>query len=121
MSKIALVVDDSQVIREVVGFTLGTADFEILYAANGNEALDISQNTKIDLLITDLHMPQMNGTELIWHIRQSSRYKNLPAIMLTTETGQGHKQQARQAGATAWIVKPFVPEQLFEALKKVLR
>ncbi len=121
MQRKVLVVDDSKVIREVVGFTLETDNYKVFYAENGQEALQHLQHNSIDLLITDLHMPVMDGNNLIKHVRKLEKYKKMPILMLTTESKKAKKMEAKHAGATGWIVKPFVPDKLKAAIKKVLR
>lgn len=121
MKRTIVVVDDSQIIRDVTGFTLEANNFDVLYAADGQEALSFFDGRRIDLLITDLYMPEMNGHTLIKKVREIDNYKTLPILMVTTESNFAQKQQAKTAGATGWIVKPFVPEKLLAAINKVIR
>ena len=121
MKKTILIVDDSESIREVVAFTLENAGFDVLIASDGTEGTDFLDGRNIDLIITDLHMPKMNGIEFIKHVRNIEDYKRIPILFLTTESQTSKKAEAKAAGATGWIIKPFVPNKLLAALKKVLR
>jgi two-component system chemotaxis response regulator CheY len=121
MAKTILIVDDSESIREVVSFTLENAGFNVLVGVDGKDALKFLDGRQIDLLITDLHMPEMNGIELIKKVRDNEDYKHIPILFLTTESQKEKKMEAKSAGATGWIIKPFVPVKLLEALSKVMR
>ena len=121
MGKKILIVDDSESIREVVSFTLENAGHNVLVGNDGKDALKFLDGTKIDLIITDLHMPEMDGIELIKEVRKREDYKFIPILFLTTESQTAKKMEAKQAGATGWIVKPFVPEKLIAAINKVVR
>lgn len=121
MGKQILIVDDSESIREVVSFTLENAGHDVMVAVDGDDALKFLDGRSIDLIITDLHMPNMNGIELIKEVRQADQYKRIPILFLTTESQAAKKMEAKNAGATGWIIKPFVPAKLLAALKKVLR
>ncbi len=121
MEKNILIVDDSESIREVVGFTLTNAGHKVQVAVDGVDALRYFDGSKIDLVVTDLHMPNMDGIELIKKVREMEAYKFIPILFLTTESQQTKKEEAKNAGATGWIVKPFVPEKLLAAISKVVR
>jgi two-component system, chemotaxis family, chemotaxis protein CheY len=121
MGKQILIVDDSESIREVVTFTLENASHIVTKAVDGQDALSKLNGEKYDLIITDLHMPNMDGIELIRNVRATEQYKFIPILFLTTESQAAKKQEARDAGATGWIVKPFVPEKLLAAINKVVR
>ncbi len=121
MGKTILIVDDSESIREVVRFTLENAGYAVLVAADGKDALKFLDGREIDLLITDLHMPEMDGIELIKNVRNDDSYKRIPILFLTTESQKEKKMEAKTAGATGWIIKPFVPAKLLAALNKVIR
>ena len=121
MEKTIVIVDDSESIREVVGFTLTNAGHKVLTAVDGKDALKFFKGDKVDLVVTDLHMPEMDGIELIKEIRNREDYKFVPILFLTTESQQAKKMEAKEAGATGWIVKPFVPEKLLAAISKVVR
>ncbi len=121
MGKTIVIVDDSESIREVVKFTLDNEGHTVLVGNDGNDALKFFDGRDLDLLITDLHMPNMNGIELIKEVRNKDSYKRMPILFLTTESQAEKKQEAKEAGATGWIVKPFVPAKLIEAINKVVR
>ncbi|MCK5823176.1 MAG: response regulator [Bacteroidales bacterium] len=121
MSKKILIVDDSESIREIVSFTLENAGHDVVKAIDGQDALTFLNGDNFDLIITDLHMPNMNGIELIKKIRKSEPYKFTPILFLTTESQTEKKMEAKNAGATGWIVKPFMPAKLLEAVNKVTR
>ena len=121
MPKNVLVVDDSESIREVVGYTLENEGYSVIKGINGLDALSKCHDHEFDLVITDLYMPEMDGLEFIRTLRKSSRYEHIPVLFLTTESQLAKKDEARAAGATGWIVKPFVPEKLINVVKRVLR
>ena len=119
MKKFVLTVDDSRTIREMVGFTLKNAGFEVLEAEDGVQALELLKTNQPDVIITDLNMPNMDGLTLIKHIRELAKFKSTPILMLTTEYTDEKKAAGREAGATGWLVKPFNPEKLLQVLGKV--
>jgi two-component system chemotaxis response regulator CheY len=121
MGKTILIVDDSESIREVVNFTLVNEGHNVLVGEDGEDALKHLNGQAIDLVITDLHMPKKDGIELIKNIRDMSEYQRIPILFLTTESQQAKKVEAKDAGATGWIVKPFVPAKLISAINKVMR
>ena len=122
MTKKILIVDDSESIRSLLKYNLETGGYETVVAKDGLEALKIIENNDdFNLLLTDLHMPNMNGLELIEKVRKYDRLKFLPILFLTTETNIDMKQRAKNAGATGWIVKPFQSEKLIKTIRKVLR
>jgi len=120
MARKVLIVDDSDSIREVVQFTLETEGFDVLVGVDGQDALKFLNGDKIDLIITDLHMPNMDGIELIKEVRKIDAYKMIPILFLTTESQTEKKMEAKAAGATGWLIKPFVPAKLIGAVNKVL-
>jgi two-component system chemotaxis response regulator CheY len=119
MAKMILTVDDSVSMRQLVSFALSAAGYNVMEAGNGAEAV-AKLSASIDMVITDLNMPKMDGIELITHIRTKSAHKHIPIIMLTTESQPARKEAAKAAGATGWMVKPFRPEQLLAAVSRVL-
>ncbi len=121
MSKTIMTADDSSSVRQMVSFTLKQAGYSVVEAINGNDAISKLKTTPIQMLISDLNMPGMDGIELIKQVRAMPQYKFIPIIMLTTESQADMKQKGKAAGATGWIVKPFQPEQLLSVIKKVLR
>lgn len=119
MSKKALTVDDSKTMREMVSFTLKSAGFEVIEAEDGQHALSVLGDQPVDVIITDLNMPNMNGIELIKALRDKPSYKFTPILMLTTESDDSKKNEGKTAGATGWIVKPFNPEKLVQVVNKM--
>jgi two-component system, chemotaxis family, chemotaxis protein CheY len=120
MAKTILIVDDSESIREVVSFTLENEGYGVLSAIDGKDALRFLDGRDIELVITDLHMPNMNGIELIKEVRNMDTYSRIPILFLTTESQSAKKMEAKDAGATGWIIKPFVPAKLIAAINKVI-
>lgn len=120
MGKLIMTADDSASIRQMVSFTLKQAGYEVVTAEDGQDALDKLKEAAANMLITDLNMPNMDGIELIRQVRQTPAFKFMPIIMLTTESQAAKKQEAKAAGASGWIVKPFKPDQLVGVVKKVL-
>jgi two-component system chemotaxis response regulator CheY len=119
VSKNALVVDDSLVIRKLVSQTLEGAGFEVVQAVNGKEALEKARGCKFSLVITDMNMPVMNGLEFIKELRSDPAYRFTPMVFLTTEMDPQVRGQARDAGATAWIQKPFHPDKVLSVVQRV--
>jgi len=121
MAKTILIADDSESMRDVVSYTLVNAGYKVLAGIDGKDAMKYLDGSPIDLVVTDLHMPNMDGIELIKNIRSNPAYQYIPIIFLTTESQQNKKDEAKAAGATGWIVKPFVPEKLLATIQKVIR
>lgn len=121
MSKIIMTADDSASVRQMVSFTLKQAGYDVIEAVDGQDALNKISGSTVDLLLTDLNMPNMDGIELTRQVRALSEYRFLPIILLTTESQAEKKQEGKAAGATGWIVKPFKPDQLVGVVKKVLK
>ncbi|HAH10723.1 MAG TPA: response regulator [Alphaproteobacteria bacterium] len=119
MTKHIMAVDDSKTMRDMVSFTLRNAGFQVSEAEDGKAALNALSSAKVDAVITDLNMPNMDGVSLIKALRADPRYKTTPILMLTTESDPAKKSEGRDAGATGWLVKPFNPEKLVETVKKV--
>ena len=115
-----LTVDDTASMRQMISFTLNSVGHKVIQAADGQEALQVLQGEKIDLVIADVNMPNMDGITLVKSLRALTDYKFTPILMLTTESHEAKRQQGKVAGATGWIVKPFNPEQLLTVVKKVL-
>jgi two-component system chemotaxis response regulator CheY len=120
MAKVIMTADDSASIRQMVAFTLKQSGYEVVQAVDGQDALQQLATRKVDMLITDLNMPNLDGIGLIKGVRALASCKFIPIVMLTTESQDSKKQEGRAAGATGWIVKPFKPEQLLAVVKKVL-
>lgn len=119
MSKSALVVDDSLVIRKLVAKTLEGAGFAVAQAANGKEAVELARGQAFTLVVTDLNMPVMNGLELIKELRAQEGHRYTPIVFLTTEVDAELQSEAKSAGATAWIQKPFQPEKVLSVVQKI--
>lgn len=121
MGKVIMIVEDSATMRQMVGFTLKRNGYEVIEAEDGNDALGKINGSTINMIITDLNMPNMDGLEFIRNVRQNPSCKYTPIIMLTTESQETKKSEGRAAGATGWIVKPFSPEQLMAVVQKVIK
>jgi two-component system, chemotaxis family, chemotaxis protein CheY len=121
MSKTIVVVDDSESIRELVGLTLENSGYKIEKGIDGRDALQIFDGREVNLVITDLNMPHLDGISLIKEIRNKAGYSAIPILVLTTESQASKKEEAKAAGATGWIVKPFVAEKLLAVVQKVIR
>ena len=120
MAKTILAVDDSASIRQMVAFTLKGAGYEVIEAVDGQDALDKANIHKVNLVLTDINMPRMDGFKLLELLRKLAHYKTVPILMLTTESGDEIKAKGRAAGATGWLVKPFDPKRLLEVIGKVI-
>jgi len=119
MSKI-LAVDDSASLRQMVCFTLKEAGHEVVEASDGAEALEYARGAGVDLVISDVNMPQMDGITLVRELRGLPEYKFTPILLLTTDSADDKKQAGKAAGATGWIVKPFDPAALLSTIKRAL-
>jgi two-component system chemotaxis response regulator CheY len=115
-----LTVDDTASMRQMISFTLNSVGHEVIQACDGKEALKLLEGKKVDLVIADINMPNMDGITLVKSLREQAVYKFIPILVLTTESQESKRQQGKVAGATGWIVKPFNPEQLLNVVKKVL-
>ena len=116
-----IAVDDSASMRQMVSFTLKGAGHDVIEASDGVEALKLAnQESGVDLVISDINMPNMDGISLIKELRTLAPYKFIPILMLTTESSADKKMEGKAAGATGWIVKPFNPDQLLATIGKVL-
>ena len=121
MAKTILIVDDSASMRQLVTFALKDAGYDVIAAVDGKDALGKLNGTKVDMVVTDLNMPNMDGITLIKQLRSSPASKFTPVIMLTTESQESRKQEGKTAGASGWLVKPFTPDKLIEVIKKFVR
>ena len=123
MAKTIMIIDDSASLRQVVGIALTSAGYEVLEACDGQDALDklgSLNGLKIHLMLCDVNMPNLDGISFLKALRQNPGYKFTPVIMLTTEAGEDKKKEGQAAGARAWVVKPFKPEQLLLAVSKLI-
>ncbi len=117
MAKTILIVDDSNSIRQMVAFTLKGAGYEVIEAVDGQDGLDKAKTKTVDLVFTDQNMPIMDGLTLIKNLRAIPAYKNVPIVMITTESGDAMKSEGKAAKANGWIVKPINPAKLLEVVK----
>lgn len=115
-----LAVDDSPSMRSLVTFVLERAGYNVVLAEDGEEALEYAKEHTVDLVLTDINMPKLDGIELIKALRQLPHYQFVPMLVLTTEFGREKKMEGKAAGATGWIVKPFDPPMLLSTIQKVL-
>ncbi len=116
---ITLVVEDSVSMRKLIKFTLEHAGHQVIEESNGRDGLARLDGSNVDLVITDLNMPEMDGISLIRAIRNRPRFRFTPVLMLTTESQEAKKRDGQAAGATGWIVKPFNPEHLLKTIEKL--
>ncbi len=119
MSKTILVVDDSGSFRTVVKLALQKAGYSVIAAVDGQDAVGKLTGAKINLIVCDVNMPNMDGLTFLKHVKSQAAYKFTPVIMLTTESQESKKAEGRSAGAKAWITKPFQPSQLVDAVNKL--
>jgi two-component system, chemotaxis family, chemotaxis protein CheY len=120
MAKRILTIDDSKTIRDMLMLTLADAGFEVVQAVDGQDGLDVLDREQVDVVITDINMPRMDGYEVIRQMRSNAAHKATPILVLTTESEADKKNLARVAGATGWMVKPFDPDRLIATINKVL-
>ncbi len=120
MAKTIMIIDDSATLRQVVAVTLKKAGYDVIEANDGKDALNKLTGQKVNLIICDVNMPNMDGITFLKEIKNKPNYKFTPVIMLTTESQEAKKQEGRAAGAKAWVVKPFKPEQMLAAIEKLI-
>lgn len=120
MSKRILIVDDSASVRQVQRFVLSEAGYEVVEASDGKDALSQLGKEQVSLILTDLNMPNLDGLGLIRAVRGDAAHRLTPVVIITTESEEKKKLEAKSAGATGWIVKPFTPEQLIGVVKRVV-
>jgi len=119
MAKVILTVDDSASVRQMVRFTLSDAGYTVIEASDGQDALR-KLTGPVNLVITDLNMPRLDGLGLIRSLRANPAYKGVPIVMLTTESQESRKLEGKAAGATGWIVKPFTMQQILAVVKRMV-
>lgn len=117
--KTILIVDDSAYVRRMIRFALAQHPYRVLEASDGLDAIRLLETNQVDLMVTDLKMPNMDGFALLRHVRNQPAYEFLPIIMLTGESDEKSRDMARQVGVSAYIVKPFVPEQISGLIESV--
>jgi two-component system chemotaxis response regulator CheY len=120
MAKNILVVDDSASIRQVVSITLKGAGYDVIEASDGRDALTKMDGSRLHLIISDVNMPNMDGISFVKEVKSRPEYKFTPVIMLTTESADSKKAEGQAAGAKAWVVKPFQPQQMLAAVSKLI-
>lgn len=119
MTKTILTVDDSRTMRDMLMLALKDAGYRVVQAEDGIHGLEVLQAETPDIVITDINMPRMDGFGFIEGMRANPDHKATPVLVLTTESDAAKKQRAREAGATGWIVKPFDPAKLVDAVRRV--
>lgn len=119
MAKTIMIVDDSASMRRVVGIALKGAGYDVLEGVDGRDALTKLTGQKVHLIISDVNMPVMDGITFLKSVKQMPAYKFTPVIMLTTESDESKKREGQSAGARAWVVKPFQPERLVDAVQRL--
>ncbi|MBP6599965.1 MAG: response regulator [Giesbergeria sp.] len=119
MSKTVMIVDDSASVRRVVGIALKGAGYAVIEGCDGRDALGKLTGQKVHLIISDVNMPNMDGITFLKAVKQLPAYRFTPVIMLTTESEESKKREGQAAGAKAWVVKPFQPEQLVGAVQRL--
>jgi two-component system chemotaxis response regulator CheY len=120
MPGVVLAVDDSSSMRQLVKGTLRGAGYEVVSASDGIEALEYARTASVNLVLTDIHMPRMDGIELVKELRNLDSYRLTPILVLTTESGPEMRKRGKEVGATGWIVKPFSPDELLATVKRIL-
>lgn len=121
MAKTVLVVDDSASLRQVVGIALKGAGYNVIEACDGVDGLaKLAATDKVHLIISDVNMPNMDGIQFVKTLKQKPEYKFTPVIMLTTEADEEKKREGQAAGAKAWVIKPFQPQQMLAAVSKLI-
>jgi two-component system chemotaxis response regulator CheY len=118
-AKRILTIDDSKTMRDMLRFTLVDAGYEVLQAVDGQDGLDVLRKERVDVVITDINMPKLDGYGVIRHMRADAGYDDTPILVLSTEGDQKTREIGRDAGATGWLVKPFDPDQLVEIVRQV--
>lgn len=120
MAKKILVIDDSASLRQVVSIALRSAGYEVAEAEHGAAGLERLGQERISLVICDVNMPVMDGISFVKEVKKRPEYRFLPVLMLTTESREDRKAEGQMAGAKAWVVKPFRPEQILGAVSKLI-
>jgi len=120
MAKTIMVVDDSASLRQVVGIALKGAGYDVIEGCDGRDALAKLTGQKVHLVISDVNMPNMDGISFVKALKAMPAYRFTPVIMLTTESAEGKKAEGQAAGAKAWVVKPFRPEVMLNAVQKLV-
>lgn len=120
MAKTVMIVDDSASLRQAVAIALKQAGYDVIEGSDGKDALGKLTGQKVHLIVSDVNMPNMDGIAFVKEVKKHPNYKFTPIIMLTTESGENKKAEGQAAGAKAWVVKPFKPDQLLNAVSKLI-
>ncbi|RZI81580.1 MAG: response regulator [Rubrivivax sp.] len=120
MAKTIMIVDDSASLRVVVGIALKGAGYDVIEGCDGKDALSKLNGQKVHLIVSDVNMPNMDGITFVKAVKQMASYKFTPIVMLTTESQDSKKKEGQEAGAKAWVLKPFKPEQLLGVVQKLV-
>ena len=119
MTKMVLTVDDSRTMRDMLRVALSSAGYSVIQAEDGQHGLEVLAGAQPDVIVTDINMPRMDGFSFIENVRSNNTHPGVPILVLSTESDVEKKQRARAAGATGWIVKPFDPVKLVDAVRRV--
>ena len=119
-SKRVMVVEDVKNVRELLSLILKNEGFDVIESANGQDAWNKLGGSYIDMLITDLNMPEMNGFELVKKLRNSADFHSTPVLMVTSENHEPIKRKARQLGVNEWLMKPLIPSDLMDAVRRLI-
>lgn len=121
MAKTILIIDDSRTLRQVASMALKSAGYEVIEAEDGKDALaKLDQAGRVNLIISDVNMPNMDGITFLKEVKKNAAHKFTPVIMLTTESEEDKKKEGQAAGAKAWVVKPFKPNVMLDAVSKLV-
>lgn len=120
MPQTILIVDDSSTLRQLLNMSLRAAGYEVIEACDGEQGLGLLDGRKVHLIISDLNMPRLDGLSFVRAIKQLPLYKFTPIVMLTTELSQARKDEGRDAGLKAWVIKPFKPQQMLDVVQKLV-
>jgi len=120
MAKTIMIVDDSATLRQVVSIALKGAGYDVIEGCDGKDALSKLTGQKVHLIVSDVNMPVMDGFTFVSEVKKMAAYRFTPIIMLTTEAGEDKKEAGKAAGAKAWMIKPFKPDQMLNAVSKLI-
>lgn len=120
MAKKVLIIDDEIHIIKIIQYKLNSAGLEVVFAQNGPEGIKIANEELPNIILLDIMMPAMNGYEVLEHLKENEKTKNIPVVMITAKTQEGDKQKAEKIGVTAYIFKPFSPQAVLEVVENIL-
>ena len=121
MKKVVLVVDDTATVRSLAQYALTKAGYTVIEAIDGITGLAIVKAARVDLIISDINMPNMNGLDMVKEIKKDAKLKNIPIFFLTGLSNPQSAEEGKKLGVTGWIVKPFLPDKLLAAVNKILK